>query len=365
MNIKEITSFLNSKFPFSTQESYDNSGIILQFDEEIINNVLITLDITQEVIDEAIEKQINLIISHHPIIFSGIKKLSTLKAQDRVIIGAIQHKISIIAMHTNIDNSIDGVNGRIAQILNLQNIEILRPHKNSLYKIITYAPHDYSGIIREALFASGAGQIGNYSNCSFNSLGEGTFKALENSTPFIGQKNSIHFEPETKIEVIIPEHLLVSAIQNLKSVHPYEEVAYDIIPIQNTNTQVGSGIIGNLEKEMDPIEFFALLKTKLPISIIKHSPICTDTISKIAYCGGSGSFLIEDAKKQKADIYITGDLKYHDFFETENTIILADIGHFESEQHTIDIIYDVLIKKFPNFAILKSGINTNPIQYYL
>jgi dinuclear metal center YbgI/SA1388 family protein len=365
MYTKDIAHYLDSKFPFSLQEKYDNSGIIIHFEEEEITSILVAFDITEEVINEAIKKKANVIISHHPFIFSGIKKLSSNKSNDRLVILAIQHKISIIALHTNIDNAREGVNGKIAQLFDLKHVEILKPIENTLYKLVTFVPHDFSGAVRDALFQSGAGQIGEYSNCSYSTNGEGTFKASNNTNPYVGAKNEMHFEPETKIETIVPEHLLSLAITNLKATHPYEEVAFDIIPLKSSNPQTGAGIIGELDKPMKTEDFFELLKSKFNLTLIKHSPLVVPQVKKIAFCGGSGSFLISEALKQKADIYITGDLKYHDYFETENRIILADIGHFESEQHTIDIIIDVLTKKFPNFAILKTEISTNPIQYYL
>jgi len=363
MKTTELIQFLNAKFPLALQESYDNSGIIIDFKDEV-SAILLAFDITLDTIDEAISNNANLIISHHPAIFGGIKKLSIEKTSDKIIIKAIQHNISIIAMHTNIDNSIDGVNGFIAQQLNLLNIKILRPSKGQLVKFTTYVPQDYEGVVRDALFESGAGNIGSYSDCSFNTPGEGTFKASSNCTPFVGEINELHFEPETKIETILPEYFLSEALRRVKSVHPYEEVAYDVYPLMNTNPQAGSGIIGELNAPLDAPDFLLQLKNQFNLKMIRHSKLIKDKIKKIAFCGGSGSFLIPDAIRHHADVFITGDLKYHDYFEADDKIILADIGHFESEQHTIDILSDVLMKKFPNFAILKTKINTNPIEFY-
>lgn len=364
MKTTEIIQFLNARYPLALQESYDNSGLILDFKNEV-SSILIAFDITLDTINEAILNNVNLIISHHPAIFGGIKKLSIAKNTDQIIIKAIQHEISIIALHTNIDNSIDGVNGMIAHQLGLQNIKILRPSKGQLVKFTTYVPQDYEGVVRDALFESGAGTIGAYSDCSFNTPGEGTFKASASCTPFVGEINELHFEPETKIETILPEYLLSEALKRVKSVHPYEEVAYDIYPLMNVNPQAGSGILGELGTPLNTPDFLLLLKNHFNLKLIRHSKLITDKIKTIAFCGGSGSFLIPDAIRHRADIFITGDLKYHDFFEADNKIILADIGHFESEQHTIDILYDVLMKKFPNFAILKTKINSNPVELYI
>lgn len=363
MKTTEIIQFLNTKYPLALQESYDNSGIIIDFKDEV-SAILLTFDITLETIEEAISNNANLIISHHPAIFSGLKKLSVQKTSDKIIIKAIQNNISIIALHTNIDNSIDGVNGHIALQFNLQHIKILRPSKDQLVKFTTYVPHEFEGVVRDALFQSGAGNIGSYSDCSFNTSGEGTFKASNTCTPFVGKINELHFEPETKIETILPIYKISEALKKVKSVHPYEEVAYDIYPLMNMNPQTGSGIIGELINPVNVNDFLLQLKRQFNLQVIRHSKLIKDKIKTVAFCGGSGNFLISDAIYHQADIFITGDLKYHDYFEADNKIILADIGHFESEQHTIDIINGVLIKKFPNFAILKTKVNTNPIEYY-
>lgn len=364
MKTTEIAHIINDFFPFALQESYDNSGVLLDFDCEIVKT-LVSFDVNMQIIDEAIELGANLIISHHPVIFSGIKKLSVRNSIDHVILKAIEHKISIIAVHTNVDNAIDGVNGAIAKKLGLQNFSVLKPMNNQLVKLITFVPNDYVGVVRGALFESGAGDIGNYSNCSYNTLGEGTFMANANASPFVGKKDQLHFEPETKIETIIPDFLVSKAIAKLKSVHPYEEVAYDLVPLKNTNPKAGAGVIGELATTMDVTDFFATLKSAFGLQLIKHNSVHKKYLKKIAYCGGSGGFLIHDAIAQHADVFITGDLKYHDFFDAQGKIILADIGHFESEQHTIDIIIDVLIKKIPNFAILKTKNQTNPITYFI
>ncbi len=364
MKTVDFAQVINDLFPFSLQESYDNSGIILDFDS-VITKAIVTLDINLAVVLEAVDCGANLIISHHPIIFSGVKKMSVKNLNDQALLKAIEHKISIIAVHTNIDNSIDGVNGAIAKKMGLQKCSILRPMTNQLLKLATYVPIESADIVRDALFEFGAGNIGNYSNCSFNIEGEGTFKANFNATPFVGEKNKLHFEPEIKIETIIPDYLVSKAIVKLKSVHPYEEVAYDLFPLKNANPIAGAGIVGELEKSMDIQEFLELVKSIFKLTLIRCNKIQNMKVKKIAFCGGSGSFLIRDAIAQKVDVFITGDIKYHDFFDAQGGIILADIGHFESEQHTIDIIIDVLIKKIPNFAILKTKIQSNPITYFI
>jgi len=365
MKLSDFINYFDTVFPFSYQESYDNSGLIIGLYDQEISGALITLDIIEEVVQEAIEKKCNLIISHHPIIFSGIKKLSSNNSNDRAIILAIQNKISIIALHTNLDNSIDGINGFIAKKLELKNISILQPTSDSLCKLVTFCPVENVAQVREAMFSEGAGAIGNYDNCSYNTSGEGTFRALNDANPFVGEKNIIHFQNEIKIEVIVPVCKIQHVVSKMKSVHPYEEVAYDVIPLKNQNPNQGAGIIGTLNEPIEINLFLNNLKNILGIKVIRHSKLCKQKISKIAYCGGSGSFLIKSALTKKADIFITGDIKYHDFFLHENRLIIADIGHFESEFLCKDIIFEILTKKFPNFAVLKSEIDTNPIQYFV
>jgi dinuclear metal center YbgI/SA1388 family protein len=363
MNLSEITSYLNSEIPLSLQESYDNCGLLVGNANSEITGVMICLDITEEVIDEAIEKKCNLIISHHPLIFSGIKSLTGRTYTERIVIRTLKENIAVFALHTNLDNHFEGVNDFLCRKLGILNAEILRPIQGKLRKLVTFCPLSYASLVREAIFNAGAGQIGNYDSCSYNSTGEGTFRALAGSTPFVGEQGELHTEPEMRIETIFPVFLENDVITALKQAHPYEEVAFDIYPLTNIHHRIGAGMIGTLPQEINAEEFLINVKKNLQIGCIRHTNIKNKKVQRIAVCGGSGSFLINDAIACNADIYMTGDIKYHDFFIPENRMILADIGHFESEQFTKELIYTLLKKKFTTFALFISGTNTNPVNY--
>ncbi len=363
MILKEITDYIELHAPLSLQESYDNAGLIIGDKYSETTGVLICIDITDEVLNEAIQKKCNLIISHHPLIFKGIKKINGNNFTEKLIIKAIKNDIAIYAAHTNLDNIITGVNSIIADKLGLKNIKILSPKNGLLKKLITFCPVKHLEIVRTALFEAGAGQIGNYDSCSFNAVGKGTFRALENANPFVGELNQLHTEEEIKIETIFPSYLENKIIKALLASHPYEEVAYDIISLENDSFNIGAGVVGDLENEENTEDFLLKVKNSTNTACIRHSKIIKNKIKKIALCGGSGSFLIKEAIASGADILITGDIKYHDFFEADDRIILADIGHYESEQFTKDLLSALLIKKFPNFAVFISDINTNPIFY--
>ena len=361
--VKDICSIIEAFAPLPLQESYDNSGLLVGDAAMQVSAVLLCIDITEEVIEEAIQKNCNLVISHHPLIFGGIKRLTGSNYIQRCIIKAIKNNIALYAAHTNIDNVINGVNGKIAEKLGLKNLRILQPKSNSLLKLVTFVPDKFAEKVRMALFESGAGHIGNYDSCSYNMDGFGTFRANENANPIVGGKNTIHQEKEIRIEVILPHYLKYTVLNTLLSVHPYEEPAYDIIPLHNDWKEVGAGIIGELEQEEDEEQFLYRLKEVFKLSAIRYTDLLGQKIKRVAVCGGAGSSFLPDAISQKADIYISGDFKYHDFFNAESKILIADIGHYESEQFTKDIFYEIITKKLPNFAIQISEVKTNPINY--
>ena len=363
MILSEITSFLNSRIPLSLQESYDNCGLLIGSADAEISGALICLDITEEVLDEAIKKKCNLVISHHPLIFSGIKSLTGRTDTERMVIRAIRENIAIFALHTNLDNHYEGVNNFLCSKLGILNPEILKPTPGILRKLVTFCPLSHAGQVREAIINAGAGQIGNYDCCSYNSSGEGTFRALEGANPYVGEPGKIHTEAEIRIEIIFPVYLEIDVIAALKKVHPYEEVAFDIYPLTNIHERIGAGMIGSLPEALNAEEFLLSVKNILSIGYIRHTEIKNKKVQRIAVCGGSGSFLINDAISCNADIYMTGDIKYHDFFIPGKRMILADIGHFESEQFTKELIYTLLKKKFTTFALFISGTNTNPVNY--
>ena len=365
MNISEVIKCLEDFAPLSLQEDYDNAGLLIGCADDECKGIITTLDITEEVIAEALQKKCNLIVAHHPIIFEGLKKINGKNYVERSVIAAIKNNIAVYAIHTNLDNVVNGVNRKIAQKLNLRNTEVLSPKEDILKKLVTFAPQKNGEEVRNALFKAGAGMIGKYSECSFNAEGFGTFKAGEGADPFVGKIGERHKENEIRIEVIFPAYLQQQIVQRLKEAHPYEEVAYDIYALSNYRNDIGSGLIGDMQEPVSEENLLSMLKTGFELKVIRHSAFLHKKITKIAVCGGAGSFLIEAAKAAGAGAYITSDVKYHEFFDADHTILLADIGHFESEQFTIDLLAEILQQKFPNFAVLKTEINTNPVNYYL
>jgi dinuclear metal center YbgI/SA1388 family protein len=371
MSIQDVVEWLEELAPLKYAEDFDNVGLLVSNSTTEVTNILVSLDTLESVVDEAIAKNCNLIVSFHPIIFSGLKKLNGNSYVERTIIKAIQHNIAIYAIHTALDNHWNGVSAILCRALGLTKQQILVPKPQTIHKLTTFVPTKNADTVRESLFAAGAGNIGNYSNCSFNSQGFGSFKGNENSNPVIGKKGVTHFEEETQISVTYQKHLESGILHNLFKSHPYEEVAYEIITLNNLNQHIGMGMIGELEELTTTEDFFTHIKQSLQIPVIKHSHLCKTQIKRVAVLGGSGSFAIEAAKRAKADLFLTADLKYHDYFKSENEIIIADIGHYESEQFTKNYLVDFLSKKITNFApalqdrkVMIATTNTNPVKYF-
>lgn len=364
MKIREITDYLESLSPLPSQESYDNSGLIVGEASKEVTNVLISLDCIESTVEEAIRLGCELIIAHHPIIFSGLKKLNNKNYIERTVIKAIKNDIAIYAIHTNFDNYRFGVNDEIADRLKLVNRKILAPKSNVLSKIVFFVPHANKAEVLNAMFSAGAGEIGEYAECSFQSEGIGTFMPGENARPFEGEIGELSIVNEVRVELVCSQHSLGAVLSVLHQTHPYEEVAHDIYPIQNKNQFEGAGMIGELEAEMDTISFLKELKSTFNCGVIRHTEILDKKIKRVALCGGSGSFLLEKAKSQDADIFISGDFKYHEFFDADKQLVIADIGHFESEQYTSNRLERILTKKFTKFAVHLTKENTNPIKYF-
>lgn len=363
MKIGEIISAMEQLAPPSLQESYDNCGLITGHQSEEAKGALVCLDCTEEVLDEAITLGCNLVIAHHPIVFSGLKKLNGKNYVERVIIKAIKNDIAIYAIHTNLDNVYAGVNQKIALKIGLKNTRILQPKQGSLCKLVTFAPVDFADKVRDALFAAGAGNISDYSECSFNIDGTGTFLPGAGTDPFSGTPGVRSSDKEVRIEVILETYLQRKAESALKKVHPYEEVAFDFYPLLNEHPRIGSGMIGELDNPIDILEFLKSLKTTLKTDCIRYTKPVKKEVQTIALCGGSGSFLLNAARLKQADVFITADYKYHQFFDADGKIVIADIGHYESEQFTGEIISDFLKDKFPTFAVRLTKVNTNPVNY--
>jgi dinuclear metal center YbgI/SA1388 family protein len=365
MKISSVIQHLEAFAPPAFQEAYDNAGLITGNEQWECTGILISLDATEEIVHEAIDQRCNLIVAHHPIIFRGIKKLTGKNYVERTIISSIKNGIAIYAIHTNLDNVIKGVNGKIAELLNLQNTSILQPREQLLKKLVTFAPLKDAENIRSVLFEAGAGQLGKYSECSFNIEGTGTFKAEEGADPHVGEIGKRHEEKEIKIEVIFPGYLQQKIVSAMIESHPYEEVAYDILSLSNYISDVGSGLVGELAEEADENQLLQRIRNSFNLKVIKHTRLLGKKVKKIAVCGGAGSFLIGAAIASSADVYITSDIKYHEFFDADNKILLIDIGHYESESFTMDLLSTNLKEKFRNFAVLKTKMNTNPVRYFL
>ena len=364
MRIADVIHHLESIAPPSLQESYDNSGLLVGENTTEVSGVLISLDCIEATVQEAIEQKCNLIVAHHPIVFGGLKRFNNANYVQRTVQRAIKNDIAIYAIHTNLDNVYhQGVNGKIAKKLGLTNTQVLAPKSGGLLKFVSYCPVKDSKAVLEALLVAGAGHIGNYSECSFSTIGYGTFLPGEGANPTIGQTGKREMLEEAKIEVILRDYQKGSVMKALNNAHPYEEVAYELFPIMNADQEIGSGMIGELPKAMSGDDFLAYLKQQMELTVIKYTP--TDkAVKKVALCGGSGQFLLNYSKHSGADAYVSSDFKYHEYFDAESEVMICDIGHYESEKFTIDLLYDILREKFSTFAVFKTGLNTNPVNYF-
>lgn len=363
MIVSEVVEIIRQFAPFELQEKYDNVGLQIGSPSQEVKGVLVTLDITEEVVQEAIELGLNVIVAHHPLIFGGIKKLVGSTYVERTVLKCIKNDIAVIIAHTNADSVKSGVSNKMCEKLGLINCTILSTRESSLLKLVTFIPNSYLAQVQGAVFAAGGGDIGNYSECGFTVEGRGSFKAKEGSTPFVGEVGELHIEKELRFETVFPRYKRTQVVNALLKSHPYEEVAYDIYALENNWSDVGYGMVGELREEMSEIDFLQRLKEVFDVRCLRHTRLLGRPIKRIALCGGSGSDLLKDAKRAKADYYISGDFKYHKFFDADNELVIVDIGHYESEQYTKELFFEILTKKIPTFAICKSSINTNPIKY--
>ena len=363
MKIKEIISVLEEMAPLAYAEDFDNVGLLVGDKDSEATGVMVCHDALESVIDEAIAKKCNLVVCFHPILFSGLKKITGKNYVERAVIKAIKNDIAIYAVHTALDNQQDGVNKIFCETLGLINTKILIPKPNFIRKLVTYTIPENAEKLRNGLFGAGAGNIGNYENCSFNSKGIGTYMGNERSNPEFGERFEFMESEEIKIEVTFEKHLENKILKALFKNHVYEEVAYEIYDLQNKNQNIGLGMIGELPEQMDEKDFLHFVQDKMQADGIRHSILLGKPIKKVAVLGGSGSFAIKNAIQAGANIFLTADIKYHQFYEAENQLILADIGHFESERYTKNYIVDFLRKKILNFAIVLSNENTNPVKY--
>ena len=361
--IKDVAAFLESLAPRAFQETYDNTGLLTGNPDTQVTGVLATLDCTEAVVSEAVAMNCNLIVAHHPIIFKGLKKLTGQTYVERTVIAAIKNNVAIYAAHTNLDNVHQGVNKKIAEKLGLRNTSILVPRRDTLLKLVTFVPKEYTDRVTKALHDAGAGQIGNYKDCSFQVAGKGKFQPNENAKPFVGKAGQMESVEEIRVEVIFPIHLEKSMLKALHESHPYEQAAHYLSRLENENQEVGAGLIGELTVAEEPIQFLQRLKRQMNLTYLRHTQPLDQSVKKVAVCGGAGSFLLPDAIRQGAQVYISADFKYHEFFDAAGKIMIVDIGHYESEQFTKELFVEVLSKKFPTFAINFSKTVTNPISY--
>jgi len=362
--IQDVINEIEAFAPAALKEDFDNVGLLVGDAKQKATAALITLDITEEVVAEAIERNCNLIIAHHPIMLSGIKRITGQNATERILIEAIRNNIAIYAAHTNMDSVRDGVSGKMCEKLGLLNCRILAPKKESLFKLVVFVPKDHAEAVRTAIFKAGAGVIGNYDACSYNVNGQGTFRGGEESHPFVGEKGQVHTEEEIRIETVLPKYLKSTVVRAMIQAHPYEEVAYDLYALENEWAQVGLGMVGELPEAMGEKEFLSQVKDTFQVGCIRHTEFLDKPVKRVAVCGGSGSFLLGKAKALQADVFVTGDFKYHQFFDAEGQILIADIGHFESEQFTKEVFFELLTKKISNFAVHLSNVNTNTVKYF-
>lgn len=360
---RHIVDFLHQTAPFDYQEAYDNSGLLVGDPDRTVTGILVALDCTEAIVDEAIALGANVIVTHHPILFKGLKRLTGSTYVERTVIKAIEHKIALIAIHTNLDNDRFGVNHVIANRLGLLNQRILAPKEAALFKLGVFVPNASADLLRKAMADAGAGQIGDYDQCSFSAEGTGRFRPNADAGPYIGQAGQLETVSETRIEVVVNRHALRAVEQAMKQAHPYEEVAYDVVALSNTNSHIGSGMVGELETPMATLEFLEFLKERFHCGVVRYTAPVAEMVRRIAVCGGSGGFLLQDAISSRADVFITADYKYHEFFDADQKIVIADIGHFESEQFTSEWLVALLMKKFTTFAVRLTNVNTNPINY--
>jgi len=362
--IQDLLPVFETLAPLGYAEDFDNVGLLVGHVQQEVTGILVCHDAIETVVDEAIAKQCNLIVCFHPIWFSGLKRLNGTTYVERAIIKAIQHQIAIYALHTALDNHPFGVNHIACQALGLQDLRILLPKKQFLKKLITYAPIAQAEQVRQALFHAGAGQIGKYDQCSFNTEGIGSFRGKTASNPVVGERGQYTEVAEQKIEVIVEKHLTTAVLKALHRAHPYEEVAYEWISVDNDLQSVGLGMVGTLPQPLSEVVFLQKVKEVFACGGIRHTQFTGKSIQKVAYLGDSGGFAIQAAHKAGADAFITADLKYHQFYEAENNLLLADIGHFESERYTKNYIAEFLKEKITNFAIVLSNVDSNPINYF-
>ncbi len=363
MKLNDLIKKIEKKYPLNLAYDWDNVGLIVGDFDSDIKRILVTLEANENVIDEAISKDIDLIVTHHPFLFRKINKVNTRDLKGRLIHKLIKNDISLYSMHTNFDIAFDGLNDYFMEIMGFENTKILDVTKSeTLYKVAVYVPKSHENIVREALGNSGAGYIGNYSNCTFNISGIGTFKPEENTNQFIGEIGEIEKVDEIKIETIVPQGILQKVIDKMIKSHPYEEVAYDIYKLENKGKSIGLGRYASLERESDLQALCDKIKLKLNMNHIRVVGDLNKKIKKVAVVTGAGSDMVSLAKSKNCDVIITGDVKYHEAQDAlDMGMAIVDCGHFDTE----DIFKDVM-KRFldtiGDIETIRTEVNLNPFK---
>lgn len=363
MKISEITGAIEKYAPLWLQEEWDNAGLQVGDTDREATGAVLCVDATEAIVDEAIDRGVNLVISHHPLLFRGLKRITGRTATERIVAKALKHDIAIYSAHTNMDSAPGGVSWATGRRAGLTAMRTLVPQQGRLMKLAVFVPSAYSNAVSEALWNAGAGRMGNYDRCAYMTDGRGTYRPLPGADPAIGTVGQSHTEAETRIEVVFPTAISGRVVQAMLKAHPYEEPAFDLIPLANDITSAGLGVIGSLKTPMPASEYIAWVKQALGIGAIPYAGDARRMVHRVALCGGAGAEFIGNAIAAGADLYMCGDLKYHDFTTHADSIVLADIGHYESEQCTKEIFYDIIQKNFPNFATYYAEEDKNPISY--
>lgn len=364
--IKEVLQAMDAICSESIQESWDNSGLQWGDDSETVKGVIVSLDVTMDVINEAIDCGCNLIIAHHPLIFGPLKQVRKNGTEvERLAYHCIQNSIAVYAAHTNWDKVAQGVSWVMAKRIGLLNEEILQPEKDGLCNLkVMGTPRDIAEI-RKAWFNAGIGNVGEYSNCSFTTDGWGTFEPSESANPSVGEKNKTEFLRENAIEILCTKKDVSKALAIATETSSYETIAHSIIPLKNTNDTLGFGCIGELKEALSLSDFLALCKEKYACKVVRYNPSeKIKNIKTVAVCGGSAIDFLPTAIARKADAYITADVKYHQFMLADDALTLVDVGHYESEIWAMEYLTHLISEKFHNFAIRLTTINTNSVRYF-
>ncbi|WP_294598393.1 Nif3-like dinuclear metal center hexameric protein [uncultured Rikenella sp.] len=354
----DIVEPIEAFAPVAWQEEWDNAGWQVAPTEPKTtpcSGVMAAFDLTEEVLRQAVDAGCNLVVCHHPLFFRGVKRLVGATVQERIAAEAIRSGVAVYAAHTNLDVAPGGVSGRLAERLGLREVEVLAPRENGVLKLVFYTPEAYVERVREAVWEAGAGCIGRYEACSFNAGGTGTFRAASTECrPFVGRVGELCEEREVRTETVVPRELARRVVEALRRAHPYEEPAYDLMPTEVPDRRIGLGCVGELPEELPMAEFLERTARTIGASCLKHSPIASEMVRRVAVCGGSGAEFIPAAMAQGAQVYLTADLKYHDFQQAEGRITLVDGGHFETERQAVDLFCELISKKFPNFAVRRA-----------